>query len=108
MDKNPQAVIAYVHPSGDPASTSAVGVWTTLEEVLVWLRRGYDVQIFRCEYPDCAESAARRPSMTCYVNTNGIPTDELNPKPVLCSEHWEEYVSHWNEMWAEYRSSQGI
>lgn len=46
--------------------------------------------------------------MTCYINEEGIPTDELNLKPVLCDEHAEEYADYWNEMWAEYRSSQGL
>jgi hypothetical protein len=46
--------------------------------------------------------------MTCYVNTDGVATDELNPKPILCEEHWEEYVEYWQEMWAEYRNSQGF
>lgn len=63
----------------------------------------------QCEYPECInQNATPRPSMTCYVNSKGIPTDELNPKPVLCDEHAEEYVDYWNEMWAEYRSSQGF
>lgn len=62
-----------------------------------------------CEFPNCILSdAISRPSMTCYVNIEGMPTEELNPRPILCEQHWEEYVDYWNEMWAEYRSSQGV
>lgn len=67
----------------------------------------------QCKRPGCtSQNAIQRPSMTCYVNMDGVPTDdptdELNPKPVLCDEHAEEYEDYWNDMWAEYRSSQGV
>lgn len=63
----------------------------------------------QCEYPDCPSTdATERPSLTCYVNNEGVPTDQLNPKPVLCDGHWAEYEDYWLEMWAEYRSSQGV
>lgn len=63
----------------------------------------------QCTGPDCQrQDAVARPSMTCYVDSEGKPTEELNPRPVLCEEHFEEYVEYWQEMWDEYRSSQGV
>ncbi len=63
----------------------------------------------QCEYPDCPSTdAVERVSMTCYVNSEGRATDELNPKPVLCLPHWVEYQDHWQELWDEWRSSQGV
>ncbi len=63
----------------------------------------------QCEYQECtSQNATPRPSLTCYVNIDGIPTEELNPKPILCDEHWEEYAAYWTEMWDEYRASQGF
>jgi hypothetical protein len=46
--------------------------------------------------------------MTCYVDIEGRATEELNPRPILCEEHYAEYVAEWNERWAEYRNSQGL
>lgn len=31
-----------------------------------------------------------------------------NPDPILCEMCAQEYNQHWNEMWAEYYSSQGL
>lgn len=63
----------------------------------------------QCECPNCsATDAVQRPSLTCYVNSEGAPTDELNHKPVLCEAHWVEYEDYWTEMWDEWRSSQGF
>ena len=63
----------------------------------------------QCEHPDCmSQDATPRASMTCYVNMEGVATDELNPKPVLCDDHAAEYEDYWNDMWAEYRNSQGL
>jgi hypothetical protein len=46
--------------------------------------------------------------MTCYVDAEGHATEEKNPKPVLCDEHAEEYAAYWQEMWDEWRASQGF
>ena len=65
--------------------------------------------MMQCEHPGCTnQDATPRASMTCYVDSEGVATEEKNPKPVLCDKHGEEYVDYWNEMWAEYRSSQGF
>jgi hypothetical protein len=58
-----------------------------------------------CEYPECRLNGIERSSMTCYIDSEGVPTEEKNPKPVLCDEHAEEYTDYWGEMWTEYRSS---
>jgi len=63
----------------------------------------------QCERQGCTnKNALQRVSMTCYINLEGVAAEELNPKPILCDECWEEYQDYWNEMWAEYRSSQGV
>ena len=63
----------------------------------------------QCERQDCKnKDAVPRVSMTCYVNLEGVATEEINPRPILCDECWKEYQDYWNEMWAEYRSSQGV
>lgn len=61
-----------------------------------------------CEYKGCDAPAAIRHSMTCYVDENGHATEAMNPKPVLCEEHWEEYREYWQNMWDEYHSGLGV
>lgn len=43
-----------------------------------------------------------RPCMTTYAD------ESQNVRPVLCDQCWEGYQDYWLEMWAEYRSSQGV
>lgn len=59
-----------------------------------------------CAFCDAQRASIRPSSMTAYAPTERCPYP--NPYPVLCDECWAEYVEYWNEMWAEYRNSQGF
>ena len=45
--------------------------------------------------------------MTAYVDDEGNPTEEKNPRPVLCEDDWREYYEYWQERWDEYNSQRG-
>jgi hypothetical protein len=52
----------------------------------------------RCENGGAIE----RPCMTAYADNS------QNVKPVLCEECWEAYREYWQDMWDDWRSSQGV
>lgn len=67
------------------------------------------VGLLKCEH--CNDESLEvkvRYSLTCFVDGKGIPTEELNPRPILCNECWEEYAEYWKSMWDEYWNSQGV
>lgn len=71
---------------------SGINAWGS---VLEMLRLGWDVQTYeppKCEQPGCFKLATRYwPAMTAYADECG-----------------KEHINYWNDMWAEYRNSQGF
>lgn len=61
----------------------------------------------KCEFPDCTNIDAKPiPCMTSYAwDGEG---ENPNRDPVLCAEGADEYHKHWQDMWYEYYSSQGL
>lgn len=61
----------------------------------------------KCENPECARTDARViPCMTAYAwDGKG---ENPNRDPVLCGGCADDYRKHWQEMWDEYYSSQGL
>lgn len=62
-----------------------------------------------CERPGCGSTRVNFvDARTAYVSCDGFSDDERNADWVLCAECEEEYHARWDEMWDEYRSSQGV
>ena len=62
-----------------------------------------------CERPGCGSSRVSFVvSRTAYVSCDGSLDDERNADVILCSECEAEHHGYWDDMWAEYRASQGV
>lgn len=62
-----------------------------------------------CERPGCGSTRVNFvDSRTAYVSCDDFSDDERNADWILCAECEEEHHARWDEMWDEYRSSQGV
>lgn len=87
-------------------------LWWNIGRLIWWWRRWYRLTAYldplTCEY--CGKGGLMNvvPGMTAYhyEGPEGVPGDP-NRDLFLCRTCEAEHIEHWDEMWTEYRASQG-